>query len=329
MEMIVNKKLKGLVAAPFTAMNVDGSLNLACIERQAEHLVHTGVRGAFVCGTTGESHSLTLEERRRIVQRWIEVAGGDLAVIVHVGHNSLADARALAAHAQQLGATAIATLAPSFFRPASVEDLVEVCRETAAAAPALPFYFYHMPSMTGVCFPMANFLTCAAERIPTLAGIKFTYENLMDYRQCVAMADGRYDILFGRDEMLLAGLALGAQGAVGSTYNFAAPVYQRLIAAFRAGDLAAAQAEQARAIEMIALMARYGGLPAGKAMMGMIGIDCGPVRLPLRGLLPGEYAALRQGLEAIGFFEQVRPRPVSSGVRAESRLVDGRPTVSA
>lgn len=306
---MVNKRLKGLVAAPFTAMNTDGSVNLARIEQQAEHLVRTGVTGAFICGTTGESHSLTLDERRQIAKRWTDVAGDDLSVIVHVGHNSLADSRALSAHAQQVGAAAIATIAPSFFRPANVGDLVEVCRETAADAPNLPFYFYHMPSMTGVCFPMADFLARAGKRIPTLAGIKFTYEDLMDYRQCVALDNGRYDILFGRDEILLAGLALGAQGAVGSTYNYAAPIYQRLISAFRAGDLAAAQAHQTESIQMIALMSRYGGLPAGKAMMRMIGIDCGPVRLPLRSPSSADYAALQHGLEAIGFFEQAKPSP--------------------
>jgi N-acetylneuraminate lyase len=103
--------------------------------------------------------------------------------------------------------------------------------------------------------------------------------------------------------MLLAGLAVGARGAIGSTYNFAAPVYHRIIKAFDAGDLASAQQEQARANAMIALLIRFGGLPAGKAMLRMIGLDCGPVRSPLRSLSPEKEAALRLELERVGFFD--------------------------
>jgi N-acetylneuraminate lyase len=111
-------------------------------------------------------------------------------------------------------------------------------------------------------------------------------------------------VLFGRDEILLAGLALGAQGAVGSTYNYAAPVYQRLIAAFRRGDLAAAQAAQEQANAMIAVLIRYGGSPAaGKGFMRAAGLDCGTVRLPLRPLTDEQAEALRAEAVAVGFPE--------------------------
>jgi N-acetylneuraminate lyase len=103
--------------------------------------------------------------------------------------------------------------------------------------------------------------------------------------------------------MLLSGLAMGAQGAIGSTYNYAAPVYHRIIAAFARGDLAAAQAEQARANAMIAVLIRHGGMPpAGKAFMKAIGLDCGGSRLPLRSLTDEQAEALRAEAEAAGFF---------------------------
>lgn len=295
--------LTGLIAAPFTAFHADGSLNLPLIEKQTASLIANGVAGAFVCGTTGEGASLTTAERMQAAERWQSAAGEALRIIVHVGHASLAECRALAAHAQKIGAAGVGCLAPFFFKPSSVEDLVLYCAEVAAAAPELPFYFYHIPSMTGVNFPAAEFLRAAANRIPNLAGIKFTFENLMDYADCVRFEGGRYDILFGRDEILLAGLSLGARGAIGSTYNFAAPVYHRIIAAFEKGDIATAQTEQARANAMISAFLRFGGLPAGKAIMKMIGIDCGPVRLPLRTLTAVSEAKLREELERAGFFE--------------------------
>jgi N-acetylneuraminate lyase len=100
--------------------------------------------------------------------------------------------------------------------------------------------------------------------------------------------------------MLLAALALGARGAVGSSYNFAAPLFHRLIAAFTSGDLLAARREQALAAEMVAVLDRHGGLPAAKAVMARIGIDCGPVRLPLRALTEAQKSALYADLEPLG-----------------------------
>lgn len=297
------EKITGLVAAPFTALHADGSLHLDKVETQAESLYLNGVKGAFVCGTTGESLSLTVPERMALAERWKAVAPDGFAVIVHVGHTCLEDAKALAAHAQKIGAQAIGAMAPCFFKPASVDDLVAWCAEVAAAAPALPFYYYHIPSMTGVSIPAADVLERGAERIPTLVGAKFTYENLMDYHRCLRLRDGRFDMLFGRDEILLSALVLGAKGAVGTTYNFAAPLFLRVIEAFQKGDLAAAQAEQLRAVEMIQTLLRHGGLPAFKAVMKMIRVDCGPVRPPLRDLTLEERHHLHQDLERIGFFD--------------------------
>src|SRR4029453_495456 len=140
-------------------------------------------------------------------------------------------------------------------------------------------------------------------RIPNLAGAKFTFENLMDYSECVRFENGRFDVVIGRDEILLGALALVARGAIGTTYNFAAPVYQRILMAFAQGDLDHARLEQGRANAMISIFLRFGGLPAGKAIMQMIGLDCGPVRLPLRTLNEAERGELRAELERIGFFE--------------------------
>ncbi len=295
--------ITGLVAAPFTAFHADGSLHLDKVEYQAESLFLSGVRGAFVCGTTGESLSLTVPERMSLAERWKAVAPEGFAVIIHVGHPCLEDSKALAAHAQKIKATAIGAMAPCFFKPANVDDLVAWCAEVAAAAPELPFYYYHIPSMTGVNIPVADVLERGADRIPTLAGAKFTFENLMDYQRCLSLRDGRFDMLFGRDEILLSALALGAKGAVGTTYNFAAPLFLRVIEAYEKGDPAAARAEQLRAVEMVQTLLRHGGLPAFKAVMKMIRVDCGPVRPPLRDLTLEQRHHLHQDLERIGFFD--------------------------
>lgn len=303
------KHLSGLIAAPHTPFRPDGSLALDVIARQARLLAHNRVAGAFICGTTGEGPTLTSAERRQIAEAWIAARQPGLAVIVHVGHLSLGEARALAAHAQEIGADAIATVAPSFFKPGAQAELVAWCAQLAAAAPKLPFYYYTIPSMTGVTLSSADFLAAAESQIPNLAGIKFTFENLMDFSRATTHAGGKFNILFGRDEILLAGLSLGATGAVGSTYNYAAPLYHRIIDAFNRGDLAAARRDQARAIEFIGALDRHGGLVAGKVAMKLIGLDCGPVRLPLRAATAADEAGLRAAFEKVGFFEYCSKLP--------------------
>ena len=215
----------------------------------------------------------------------------------------LAESCALARHAEEIGADAIATIAPSFFKPPGAAELVEWCRRVAAAAPTLPFYYYHMPAMTGVAVSVTDLLLRADGQIPTLVGVKFTHEDLLDYGRAAAVAGGRYALLFGRDEILLAGLSLGAVGAVGSTYNFAAPLFLRLLRAFAAGDLETARREQAHVRDFIAVVHRHGGLAAGKTVMKLIGVDCGPVRLPLRQPGAAEEQSLRKELEQVGFFD--------------------------
>ncbi|KPK58091.1 MAG: hypothetical protein AMK73_09475 [Planctomycetes bacterium SM23_32] len=295
--------LTGLIAAPPTPMRDDGSVDLDVVEPLHRVLVANGVRGAFVCGTTGEGVSLCAEERRAVAERWVRLAEGDFVVIVHVGHDSLPECRSLAAHAQEIGAYAVALMSPSFFKPADVQELAAFAAQVAAAAPRLPFYYYQIPALTGVAIPVADFLGAASGRVPMLAGAKFTYEDLLDYGRCLTLEGGRFDMLFGRDEILLSALALGAKGAVGTTYNFAAPLYRRVMDAYLAGDMAAAQEHQSRAREMVNLMNRSGGLAAVKPIMRIIGLDCGPPRLPLRRLSDAECAELRGGLEALGFFD--------------------------
>jgi N-acetylneuraminate lyase len=300
-------KLHGLVAATHTPFHADGRLNLTVVERQAEHLHRDGVTTVFVGGSTGESHSLTVEERRALAVRWSEVVSGSgLKLVVHVGSNCLADARTLAAQAQELQAVAISALSPSYFKPKSLDTLVACCADIAAAAPATPFYFYDIPVLTGVQFPMPEFLTAAADRIPTLAGIKFTNPDLMAYQTCLHVQGGRFDIPWGVDEYLLAAVAVGAVGGVGSSYNFAAPIYHRLLAAVGRGDLTAARVEQFRSVQLIELLAGFGYMAAAKAVMGFLGIEVGPARLPHGNLTPDQTARLRDRLDQLGFFGWLR-----------------------
>jgi N-acetylneuraminate lyase len=297
--------LNGLIAAIHTPFAETGELDLQRVSPLIEHLIEDGVAGIFVCGSTGEWPSLTPSERKRMAESCVEAADGRLNLIVHVGDNSLKQSRELAIHARAVGADGIAAVAPYYFKPPDLAALAQWCEEIAAAA-ELPFYYYHIPSMTGVRFPMLEFLQEAGQRVPRFSGVKYSHFDLAELQSCVEFAERRFDILFGVDEMLCSALAAGARAAVGSTYNFMAPLFNRMIEAFRKGEVERAQELQSRANEIVRLCNRFGGHAAFKAVMGLIGVPCGPVRPPQRKLTAVEMGQLEEALTGLGFFEWAR-----------------------
>ncbi len=305
----MEEKFKGLIAAAYTPMKADGSLYPDKVESLAEHLFLQGVEGVFVCGSTGEGVALSLEERMETAQRWVEAAGDSLKVIVHVGALCRQDSVILASHARALGAAAVSAFAPFYYKPPAVEELLDFLAPVAKAASPLPFYFYHVPLISGVDLPPAEVLEKGRERIPNLRGAKYTSKDLGAFQECLALQDGRFDILFGVDEWLLAGLALGAEGAVGSTYNYAAPLYQELILRFKEGDLAEARKLSRRVGDMVRILRRFGVIPGGKAVLAMAGVDCGPPRPPMKALDSGQVKALYKDLKEAGLDELLHLEP--------------------
>lgn len=301
-------RLTGLVPAVFTPLREDGSLDLDRIPGIVDHLEQDGVSALYVLGSTGEGVSLSSQERRDVAEAYVQVAGGRLPTVVQVGHNSLAEARQLAEHAQRIGASAISATPPYYFQPESVDVLVACMEEITAAAPELPFYYYHIPVKTRVMLDMVAFLRVGAERLPTLAGLKFSDLKLYELQACQQLQNGRFNVLLGPDEMLLSALAIGTCGAVGTTYNFAAPLYLRVIEAFEQGNLEMARHLQGLAVAMIDIILKHCGRPGFKAMMAVIGQDCGPHRLPHGTARPEDVARMTKALEAIGFFEWGRSK---------------------
>lgn len=298
-----SSKLSGLVAATYTPLHDDGSLKLKQIPPIVEHLLSSGVTGLYVCGSTGEGMSLSGDDRRTVAEAYVKATAGRVPVIVQVGHNSLDEARQLAAHAQQTGADIVSATCPSYFKVSTVEGLVDCMAELAAGAPDLPFYYYHIPTLTGSQIDMVEFLNLAGERIPNLAGLKYTCATLHEFQECCELQDGRFDVVWGFDEMLLGALATGATAAIGSTYNIAAPLYRKLMDAFDGGDLAKARQLQALSIRMIRALCRYPFHPAMKAVLAMKGLDIGGCRLPQGQLSTDEASTLKQQLTEIGFFD--------------------------
>lgn len=297
------KHLEGLIAAPFTPMKKDGSLNLSLIPDYYRFLKRNKVSGAFINGSTGEGVSQTLNEKKQVAEAWAEAVkkDPDFKVITLAGGTCLADCVELAHHARSSGLYAIAMTAPFYFKPADAKKLAECCVVAGGSVPDMPFYYYHIPALNGVNIPMIELLKELDGRLPNFAGVKYTHEDFMDFLSCLNFKEGKYDMLWGRDENMLSALALGTKGAVGSTFNYAAPLYRQLITAFHEGDLKKAGKLQQQSVDMIRLLGKYGGIGTGKAFMKAVGLDCGEFRLPVENMTASEYDLFLSDLKQIGF----------------------------
>ena len=297
------QKLEGLISAPFTPMHADGSINTAIIADYYKFLKQNKVTGAFICGSTGEGVSMTTQEKKEVAAAWAKAtaADPDFRVMLFLGGTSIADCKELALYAQEVGLYAISFTSPFYFKPANVDMLAKACAEVAAVVPEMPFYYYHIPVLTGGNFAMYDLLQAVDGIIPNFAGVKYTHEDFMDFLSCIHYNTGKYDMLWGRDENMLSALVLGTKGAVGSTFNYAAPLYYDLIAAFEANELQKAQALQQQSIDMIRLLGKYGGIATGKAFMKAVGLDCGGFRLPVKNMDAGQFDTFKQDLKHIGF----------------------------
>lgn len=301
---MVIKKFIGLVAAPFSPFGKNGKINFGIIPEYYHLLEKNGVTGAWINGTTGEGVSLTQKERQLQAAEWAKCFRdkGTVRIVNLVGGTCYGECIEQALFSKEAGVSAIAIIAPYYFKPDS-EELAEFVTLIGESVPTMPVYFYHIPSMTGVSIPMIEFLDKISGMLPNFAGIKYTHEDLMDYMSCVNYKNGSYDILWGRDECLLAALSVGASGFIGSTYNYAAPLYLSILKDFEKGKIEEARDLQLKSVEMISLLGKYGGISTGKAYMKYIGIDCGKFRSPVYNMTDDMYSEFVKDVKGLGMEE--------------------------
>jgi len=294
--------LKGLIAATYTPFKEDGSLHLGIIKEYVDDLVDAQLAGLYVCGSTGEGVNMSVDERKQVAAAFVRAADGRVPVIVQVGSNSLTDCKELAAHAQGIGAQAISANAPSYFKIGSPDILVEYMSQISDAAPKMPFYYYHIPMLTGVEIDLLRFMELAETKIPRLAGVKYTDTKVFEFQSALNFRNGKYQVFWGCDEMLLSALAVGAVGGVGSTFGVIPDVYRAMFSAWEENRLDDARREQLKSVEYVKTLCRYGNVhSAQKAILKKRGFDMGSCRLPIPPLSPENAAKLYADLEALGF----------------------------
>ncbi|NXG78678.1 NPL lyase, partial [Baryphthengus martii] len=240
-----------------------------------------------VNGTTGEGLSLNIQERKQLAEEWVCQGKDKLDhVIIHVGALSLPESQELARHAAAIGASAIAVIAPFFFKPTKKDELVAFLQKVASEAPAVPFYYYHIPPLTGVKIRVEELLDGIKEQIPTFQGVKFSDTDLLDLAQCINKNEReQFAFLYGVDEVThpLHLPVVGFFSGFGSTYNYLGRKTNLMLQAFAKPDLALARKYQFLTGEFLNFVIKLGfGVAQIKAVMTLVsGIPMGPPRLPL------------------------------------------------
>ena len=274
--------------------HVDTARQRALVRAQIE----TGIQGFFVCGGTGEGRMMTVAERKQVTEIVADEVAGAVRTIVQVGGTSTEDAVELARHAAQVpGIDGVASVAPVD----APNDLQAAVSHYAAigAGSDLPFFVYWLASEADVSATADRFLQ-AMQAVPNFAGVKFTDNDLYLFGQLIDRSDGEINAISGPDQMALPAMVMGADAAIGSTYNIMPRLYLQMRRAFEDGDLAVASECQVKANRVIRLLIEVGVLPGIKQMLADRGTPVGPTRV-VPPLDEEGISALHTGLEQLDF----------------------------
>ena len=282
------QKLSGILPALVTPVNDDGAFQVRPYEQLLDRVYEAGVQGVYVCGQTGEGFQLSRADRQTATECAVRSSPKPAKVIVHVGAPTTAEAVALAQHASRSGAHLVSSLPPagnySF-------DEIRQYYEAIASASDVPLLIYYFPSMAPAIRTTEQVLELCS--IPNVVGLKFTDSDF--YRMWAIRQSGAV-VFAGSDEMLLAGLIMGANGGIGSTYNLIAPQFVKMYELVESGRWEEARAVQQRINIFIQALLKYPVHSAIKLVLSWTGIDCGNCIPPRRELLAIEQTSLREAL---------------------------------
>ena len=289
----------GIIPAFITPFTSEGEVNLTSVKEMLDWLLGYHITGVYITGSTGEGLLLSVEERQAVVETAIEKVAGSVPVIVHVGAPATATAETLARHAREVGADAVASVPPMFYAYNKRE--IENYYFKLKQASDLPVYFYNIPALTNHSLDVE--LASNLFHNGVIDGMKYTHHDMLNFRGIIEACEEKLNIFSGPDEMLLPFLTMGAHGGIGATYSAMPYLYVTLFNAWQASDLATAQKLQHTANRVISTMAKYGIIPAVKAVMQFHGIDCGAPRQPFLPLTDEQKTNLKADLTEIGFFD--------------------------
>lgn len=271
----MNQKFKGIFPALLTPFDKEDKVNIAVLEEITEYNIKKGVDGFYVGGSTAEAFLLTEEERIQVMETVSKVAKGRVTLIAHIGCISTAQAIRLAKVAKELGYDAISSVSPFYYKFSFAEikkyyfDIVD--------AVDLPMLIYNFPAFSGVNLTVDNISEFLSDE--RFIGVKHTSSDYFALEQFKSTYPDKL-VYNGFDEMFMAGLAMGADGAVGSTFNLMAEKFIKIRNLFAENKVEEARKVQNEANIIIRALCKVGVMQGEKAVMDALGFDMGPARAP-------------------------------------------------
>ena len=289
-------KFSGIMPALITPLNEDETLNTACLEHLMEYQLKKGADGFYVAGATGEGIALSREVREHLAAEAVRIVNHRKNVIVHIASVNFHDAVALAKHAERCGADGISAIPPLFFSYSP--DEVYTYYKRLAEAVSIPLMIYYNPAAG---FPMSADWVAKCFEVDNITAIKWTSSTFDQVVRLKDLTKGEMNIINGPDEMLLMGLNAGADGGIGSTYNYMLEHYKAIYDSFHAGDYQTAILRQTYVNRVIEVLKKYSVIPASKVILEEMGFPVGNAVFPMRRYTPQQRAALIADLKSVGF----------------------------
>ncbi|MCM1154357.1 MAG: 4-hydroxy-tetrahydrodipicolinate synthase [Roseburia sp.] len=288
---------EGAGVAIVTPFHKDGSVNFEKFAELIEDQITGGTDAIIVCGTTGESSTLTHEEHLEVIRYCIEKVDGRIPVVAGTGSNCTKTAVYLSKEAEKYGADGLLLVTP-YYNKATQKGLFEHYKMIADSV-KLPIILYNVPSRTG-CNILPQTAVKLCEEVPNIVGIKEASGNISQITKLAALAQGKVDIYSGNDDQIVPILALGGKGVISVLSNVAPRQTHDICAKFFAGDIEGSCKEQLRAIELYeALFCEVNPIPV-KAGLNLMGKEVGSLRRPLCDMEEANVERLRSAMKNYG-----------------------------
>lgn len=288
-------KFEGIMPALVTPLTADEKINVKVLRELIEYLIGKDADGFYVGGATGEGISLATSERMILTEESVAAINHRKPCIIQVAAFDFHDAIRLAKHAEEVGADAISATAPLFFQY-DENDVYKYYKELANSV-HIPLMMYYNPAAG---FPMSAKFAARVFEIDNVTAIKWTSSNYYEMNVLKDITHGEMNIINGPDEMLLMGLNAGADGGIGTTYNFQLENIKAVYNLFKAGDLKAAHEAQTFANRIIRALLNYKTFPATKVVLEAMGFAVGNCTFPQTTYTAAEKAKIVAEIKAAG-----------------------------
>ena len=290
-------KFKGIMPALITPLNEDGkTVNEESARGLIEYLINQGADGFYVLGSTGEGLVLDESERMKMLEISVDQVKGRKPIICHTAAMTFSEAVRLSKHAEKVGADALSAIPPIFFHYRD-EDIYNYYKSLAGST-NLPFVMYNHPSANG---GMSAETVAKIFEIDNITGVKWTVNNYYEMMRLKDITNGEINIINGPDEMLISGLAAGADAGIGTTYNVMLPQYLKIYKYFTEGNVEEARKIQYKVNRVIKCMAKNEVISAVKSMCSLLGFPAGEATYPLRNMQGDGISELQSELSELGW----------------------------